>query len=249
MVKRWLAVLALMPAITMRPHLNPTPSAPPSEAPSQAVSFVRAFPDTVHGGEIVYLSGSGFQPGRRLYFATYCPSPLNSDSFKFGNYSPAPTFGPKTDANGSFAGFPIKALVLKVVPTSNCQVYTNYLNTSLGVADINAIYRVIPRSEKLPSRATHISGTLNVHPSQIKAGLSETIDISKSWGGASADITLVDPRGHPIERTLKLNYDGAGRLRVLIDSHSVQPGHITVSVKFHLGSYGGSKIGSFVVLR
>jgi hypothetical protein len=248
-VKRLLAVLALVPAIAVRPHLDPNPPVPPTPNPIQEVALVQPWPDIAHGGDTIYLSGSGFQPHTRLYFATYCPSWVNGDSFRFGNYSQVPVLGPKTDGNGTFAGYPVKALTLKVVPTSTCQVYTNYLNTQYGVADINAIYRVIPRSEKLPSRATHISGTLNVHPKQIKAGLSETIDISRSWGGALADVSLLDPRGHPIERSLKLNYQGAGRLHVLIDSHSVQPGHVTVSVKFHLGSFRGSKVGSFMVVR
>lgn len=232
----------------VRPHLDPN-NPPPTPVPIKGLAIVRPFPDVAHGGDTIYLSGYGFQPHSRLYFATYCPSWSDTNAFRFGNYSTVAVQGPKTDANGTFAGFPIKALTLKVVPSSTCQVYTNYLSTQYGVADINAIYRVIPRSEKLPRRATRIPGTLNAHPKQIKTGLSETIDISRSWGGAVADVSLVDSRGHPIQRSIKLNYLGAGRLQVPIDGHLVEPGHVTVSVKFHLGSIRGSKIGSFEVVR
>src|SRR5579875_3818961 len=76
-------------------------------------------PSEGHGGDAVYISGSGFSPFTRLTVGMACP-----DAFS-AHPAVAWVSGPLTDRHGRFAGFRFPTLALDGKTTMTCHMYVS----------------------------------------------------------------------------------------------------------------------------
>jgi hypothetical protein len=203
-----------------------------------------------YNGNTFYLSGAGFTPGDLLDFYIVCPNVSSPDAWYYQNY--ALYTGPVVNANGTFAGFPIREFTLKVLKSSPCVITANDATAgNYGVCAQCAQYNIVSAQTHLPPSARVISGKVRATPQRAHAGGGEQLMITGSWGGASATVTIQFPhqRAHRFG-PIRLRWNGTGEKTVKIDkSVGEQPGQATVKVAFSLGDRHGSAVTSFTVLR
>src|SRR5947209_8022152 len=87
---------------TSRSQQKSGPPSPPT-IPYNGVSVFRITPAEAKPGDRIWLSGTGFQPNRRLEIHTWCPNWSSPTAIPDHNYDRIPIQrGPVTDNHGAF---------------------------------------------------------------------------------------------------------------------------------------------------
>lgn len=240
---RWLLLLFLVPFVAL-----------PGEAAAgpvlDSVSALRVSPQSGHPGDIFYLSGSGLTPNVQLYLFMACPVWYASTVQQYGNEWYTPN-GPKTDANGNFVAYPIRAIVLHHLPEgSNCTIYSTAgsrapSNEAFG-PDIPAIYHIYPAGVRLSRCDRQICGTVVARLKHARSGYMQSIYVT-GWPGARVTLTVTYPAMAPITATVRLDYKGAGTYQMRVPAGAVKPAHAHVSAIFRMGRVQGHASTQFLV--
>lgn len=263
-VSRLKTALRLVMAVVFLPgiggmHRHLAQASPPTPIPT-GLKVLQAYPYEGHNGDTIYVSGTGFRPRTRLQFLITCPKwddPTMAGLFNYG------LFIGMSDAKGGFLAVPLQRFVLHGPPAltgSPCVIYVNYIGLPPSVtdtlpkgpdfvADINAVYTIVPSDQRLGANARSIHTVVTPRPKKVKAGLVERIHIAKGWGGAVARVTVTYPHVRPVVRTVRLDWKGEADVRVGITGAGLQPGLAKIQVRCRLGSARGMSFASFVVVR
>jgi hypothetical protein len=205
---------------------------------------------------VIWLSGSGLQPNTEYTLYVGCPNwydptvvPDQNNQF----ISP----GPVTDGNGRFVRFALHAIPLHHKSGSLCHIYSQEVpisqpNEPFG-PDIQAIYTIVPHSERLPQCDVQICGSVSTSRHPARAGRFATFLIkSGGWGGAHATVTIDfnSPGVKPIQWSGSLHWDGTYALSVRIPPQATRVTTASVSATFSLGrATGKTRPVVFTVVR
>lgn len=208
-------------------------------------SGLRVFPYEGRPGNTLYVSGYGLQPNTQLYILFACP-----------NYQEAgvnlriipPPRGPKTNATGEFAGWAMKVPHLTHVVSSGCLIYAEdgeqqfYGPTQLG------LYYVLGPRDPIQPCDTRICVTITPSPKKVKSGRVENVDV-QAWAGAMADVTVWYPGYTQVTQSVKLDWNGSGRVRVPVPRDMQDTSHVRITVHCRLGNVTGDRKATFAVVH
>jgi hypothetical protein len=226
-------------------------------AVSQVNSVLKVVPYYVHGGDLVHVSGAGLVPGKRIDLFLGCPAVFDTTEMTNSNFAfVSADQGPKVDRHGEFVNFTWKAPVLKGVTQSACTVYTRAPDGSTEFGpDIPGGYYTMPERASLPACSKHICAAIGETPSRVRSGRSITIEIrpgrhlgETSWPGARATVKVAYPGNTSTNRTVKLNWEGWGDVRVHVPADVRQRTEATVSANFSMGRLSGHAHAHFLIL-
>jgi hypothetical protein len=246
-MRRHLAILALSGFLGSLVAVRQAPA-----HATVAVSVLRATPYEGHAGDVIDLSGAGFQPHIHLYVMMACPNWYAPHVADYGNILMIPgDQGPVTDANGEFAGYLFHALQLHhaVRGESGCEIYTSDGNEPFG-PDVPAPYTVL-------SPSTHVSKPCVVHmcvsvrpsPRAVRAGLVETLAL-KGWPGAQAQVSVSFPGNKPFFQAGRtLNWSGEASIRFRVTATVGGLTRADVRVRAHLAHSDAQRKSEFVVVH
>jgi hypothetical protein len=209
-------------------------------------SGLRVFPYEGRPGSTLYVSGYGLNPSTQLYILFACP---NFQEAKPGNLRIiAPPFGPKTNSAGEFTGWKMKAPRLAHVDSSGCLVYAeDGVQQFYGPTLLGSYYVLGPHDQLLPCDR-RICVTITPTPKRVKSGRVENVDV-QAWAGALADVTVTYPGYPQVVQTVKLDWNGSGRVRVPVPRDMQDTSHVRITVHCHLGQATGDRNAEFTVVH
>lgn len=252
-------ILATMAAPAMASNVRvPPPPAIPTPIPRQGNSVLKVVPYYIHGGDVVHVSGDGFNPGTKIYLLFSCPSPFDLTEMKYQNWGVVFQLqGPTIDKHGRFVNFTWKAPVLHGVTQSSCGVYTRSPDGSTDYGpDIPGSYYTMPPKARLPKCSKQICADISEAPRTVHSGRYVTIRVRPgrkpgytSWPGARATINVAYPGEKAVHRTATLNWEGWADLSFRVPSRITEPTKAKVSASFSMGSHSGRAQDEFVVVR
>jgi hypothetical protein len=218
----------------------------PVDAYDELHSGLRVFPYEGRPGSTLYVSGYGLNPNTRLYIMVACP---NFQVAQPGNLLIIPPkLGPMTDAQGQFSGWRMKAPKLTHVTSSGCAVYAeDGVQGFYGPSQLGSYYVLGPQDRVLPCDK-RICVTLTPSPKRVKSGRVESVDV-QAWAGAHADVTVRYPGYPPVEETIKLDWNGSGRVRVPVPKDMQDTSHVRITVHCRLGQTTGDRRAEFTVVH
>ncbi len=220
--------------------------AQPVRAFDELHSGLRVSPYEGRPGATLYVSGYGLQPNTRLFIMFACP---NYQVAQLGNtFIFPPTQGPLTDARGQFSAWPMKAPRLSHVTSSGCTVYAqDGVGDHYGPAQLGLYYVLGPQDRVLPCDK-RICFTLTPSPKRVKSGRIENVDV-QGWAGARADVTVTYPGYPPVVETVKLDWNGSGRVRVPVPKGMQDTSHVRITAHCRLGKATGDRRAEFTVVH
>jgi hypothetical protein len=209
-------------------------------------SGLRVFPYEGRPGSTLYVSGYGLQPNTRLFIMLACP---HFEVAQPGNlFIFPPKSGPMTDAQGQFSAWKLKAPKLSHVTSSGCAVYAeDGVQGFYGPAQLGSYYILGPQDRVLPCDK-RICITLTPSPKRVKSGRVENVDV-QGWAGARADVTVTYPGYPPVVETVKLDWNGSGRVRVPVPSGMQDTSHVRITAHCRLGKATGDRRAEFTVVH
>jgi hypothetical protein len=213
-------------------------------------SGLRVFPYAGRPGSTLYLSGYGLKPLTRLYIMFACPN--YQEAAQFGNLLIIPSkIGPKTDSQGQFSGWPMKAPKLNHVVSSGCTVYADdgvsQAMQPYGPTQLGPYYILGPKDPMQPCYK-RICVQVTPTPKRVKSGRIENIDV-QGWAGALANVTVTYPGFPAVTQSVKLDWNGSGRVRVPVPKDMQDTSHVRITVHCHLGQATGDRKAEFTVVH
>jgi hypothetical protein len=193
-------------------------------------------PSAIHAGGSIFVSGRRFVAGQRLVMQAACPT-LNPQH-------PAAMIvrqGPRVNTRGTFAGFRLKT---PVTTGGHCTVYAG--ESRLGVLG-DAVYRVVPSSQKLPLCSKIMCMHVRAFLIRLKNGTQGTVVVT-AWPGARARIVISGPSIKTKVRNLRLNWRGIAQKRLRVALGVIKSIKAQVAVTAHLGKVRGSAHAKFAVI-
>jgi hypothetical protein len=236
---------------------GPPPPPDPPVFSQNGLSELIAVPSVGHSGDTIYISGSGLQPNKTVDILMICGQ--TGEAFQANNFRWI-QYGPQTDANGRFTGYELPAIALHGLRQSGCVIYTAdpSLGTSMG-PDIPATYFIFPKGKKLPTCAVTICAGIALSPRTVHTGQYETVRIGPnvqkgytSFPGAKATVNMQfrSPKGTvTLTRSVVLNWEGMGSVKVRIPTGMTRPSTAHVSVSYHFGRYSGRAVEDLAVIK
>jgi hypothetical protein len=193
-------------------------------------------PSAIHPGGSVYVSGRRFAADQRVVMQVACPS-LNPQQ-------PRPLivrWGPRANTRGTFAGFRLKT---PSVGRGHCTVYAG--EGRMGVLT-DAIYRVVPATQKLPRCSKIMCLHVRAFLVRLKNGTQGTVVVT-AWPGARVRIVISGPSIKTKVRIVRLDWRGVAqkRLRVALGVIKSIKAHVVVTAR--LGKIRGSARAKFAVI-
>lgn len=218
----------------------------PVHAFDELHSGLRVFPYEGRPGATLYVSGYGLKPNTRLFIMFACP---NFQVAQLGNlFIIPPKQGPLTDAQGQFSGWKMKAPRLTHVTSSGCTVYAqDGVGDHYGPAQLGSYYVLGPQDHILPCDK-RICLNLTPSPKRVKSGRIENVDV-QGWAGARADVTVTFPGYPPVVETVKLDWNGSGRVRVPVPKAMQDTSHVRITAHCRLGQVTGDRRAEFTVVH
>jgi hypothetical protein len=213
-------------------------------------SALRVFPYAGRPGSTLYLSGYGLKPLTRLYIMFACPN--YQEAAQYGNLEIfPPKVAPKTDSQGEFSGWTMKAPKLNHVVSSGCTVYADdgvsQAQQPYGPSQLGPYYILGPRDPMQPCYK-RICVQITPTPKRVKSGRIENIDV-QGWAGAIASVAVTYPGYPQVTQTVKLNWNGSGRVRVPVPKDMQDTSHVRITVHCHLGQATGDRRAEFTVVH
>jgi hypothetical protein len=248
-----LGVAVILPA-----RASQSPPPPPTPVPSQCNSVLKVVPEYVHSGDPLHISGSCLLPRHHVDLLISCPTAFDATEMANLNWSYVfPSKGPKTDKHGDFLNFVWPAVRLRGVQQSACTVYTQMPDASTEYGpDIPALYFTLKPTAPLPKCSKEICASISVAPSRVRSGRFVTISVHSgrktgytSWPGAQALVTVDYSGATPIHISFKLNWNGAGQVRIRVPQGVKQPSRAQVQVSFKMGVLSGKAQDEFTVVH
>jgi hypothetical protein len=204
----------------------------PAQPPAQLV--VR--PVEGHAGDTIYLSGAGFPAHNRLAITVACGSGRRPAVSTV-------TGGPATDARGQFMAYPLQAMRLNVRQPETCRVTARPGSAARSAAT----FTILPATHPLSPCAVRICVTATAVLVRVRSGTWGNIAI-RGWPGARADVRVVPVARHAMARSIRLDWQGAGALRVWVAPGLKQALRARLLVSARLGRFAGSGTGTFAVM-
>jgi hypothetical protein len=221
----------------------------PAAAYDPTHSALRVFPYEGRPGSTMYVSGYGLAPNTELYILFACPNYFDPHSIEWGNTRIiAPPLGPKTDAQGQFSGWTMKAPHLNHVTSSGCTVYAqDQTRQTYGPAQLGTYYILGPKDSVLPCDV-RICIAVSPTPKRVHSGRVEYIGV-QAWGGAVANVVVTFPGYGRVLQTVDLDWNGSGRARIPVPKGMGDTSHVRISVQCKLGQARGSSRAEFSVVH
>ena len=171
-------------------------------ASAQTTPTLIAVPLEGHAGDIVYLSGSGFDPSQKLFITLACPDWYHSFQ---GNVEVL--YGLRTDKHGRFLGYrALRAMTLSGAPSSACQIYASNGGSPFAAS---TAYALKAHDEALGECTIKMCVTAT--PQMIGAHLRLSI---RGWPGAKANVTITYPDGRVQHAKTSLDWMGTQLLNL-----------------------------------
>jgi hypothetical protein len=217
----------------------------PVGAYNETDSGLRVFPYAGRPGSTFYLSGHGLNPNTRLFILFACPNFQRAN----GNLRIIdPKHGPKTDGKGEFTGWKMTAPRLINGASSGCTVYAQDGTLQFYGPEQPASYYILGPSDPMLPCYKHICVTVDPTPRRVKPGKTENVDV-QAWAGALADVTVTYPGHAPVVQTVKLDWNGSGRIRVPVPKKVPNLSPIRITVHCHLRRATGDGKAAFTVIH
>ena len=220
--------------------------AQPTSAFNVDHSALRVFPYEGRPGNTLFVSGYGLKPATQLYILFACP---NFSEAQSGNLRIiAPPLGPRTNSAGEFSGWPMKVPKLVHLISSGCFVYAEdgdqqfYGPTQLG------LYYILGPKDPIQPCDRRICVQITPTPKRVKSGRVENVDV-QAWAGARADVTVAYPGFPAVVQSVKLDWNGSGRVRVPVPKAMQDTSHVRITVHCRLGTVTGNRRAEFTVVH
>lgn len=209
-------------------------------------SGLRVFPYAGRPGSTLYVSGYGLKPSTQLYIMMACP---NFQEAEVGNLLIiAPPHGPRTNSVGQFSGWRMKAPKLVHLLSSGCYVYAeDGVQQFYGPTQFGVYYILGPTNPLLPCYK-RICVSITPTPKRVKSGRVENVDV-QAWAGALADVTVTYPGYPQVVQSVKLDWNGSGRVRVPVPKDMQDTSHVRITVHCRLGKSTGDRKAEFTVVH
>jgi hypothetical protein len=209
-------------------------------------SGLRVFPYEGRPGGTLYVSGHGLQPSTQIYILFACP---NFQQAGNGNLRIiAPPLGPTTNKVGVFTGWRMKSPKLVGLVSSGCVVYAeDGAQQFYGPTNPGLYYILGPTNKVLPCDK-RICVTITPTPKRVKSGRVENVDV-QAWAGARADVAVTYPGYPQVVQTVKLDWNGSGRVRVPVPKDMQDTSHVRIRVHCRLGQATGDRKAEFTVVH
>ena len=189
-----------------------------------------------HAGEIVYLSGAGFPASSRLSLTVACGGGKRQTISTVAR-------GPATDARGQFVAYPLQTLRLPVRQPATCRI-----TARLGSAALtSAAFIMVPSRRPLSPCAVRICVTTTAVLVRVRSGAWGDIAI-RGWPGAKVDVRVIPAARSAKGRSIRLDWQGAGALRIWVAPGLKQALRARLLVSAHLGRFSGNGTGTFAVM-
>ena len=212
------------------------------------VSVLRATPSQGHSGSLIDLSGYGLPPHTRLFIMMACPNWADPSVVRYQNLEILPpSQGPKTDADGQFSGFLMRAIRLHHFPSSGCEFYAAYDHVQYG-PDIPATYTIVPSDRQLPRCSRSMCVKVRAAPRRVRTGLTEHISV-RGWPGARVNINLGYPGNAHVARVTHLDWKGRATFNVPIHGNVSSQTSVRVTARAQLGPQQGTDSTNFTIFR
>jgi hypothetical protein len=171
-------------------------------ASAQTTPTLIAVPFEGHAGDIVYLSGAGFDPSQKLFITLACPDWYHSFQ---GNVEVL--YGLRTDRHGRFLGYrALRAMTLTGTASSACQIYASNGGSPFAAS---AAYTIKSHDDALDECA--IKMCMTATPQMIRSHLRLSI---RGWPGAKANVTITYPDGRVQHAKTSLDWMGTQLLNL-----------------------------------
>jgi hypothetical protein len=197
-------------------------------AAAAGVSRLIVTPGQAHPGGWVFLSGTGFPPGRRLTIATTCGRALSRSR------------GPLPNRFGRFSAF---ALRLSFPAPGPCAVTAS----AAGDTATTHALSLIPAGRALARCAADICLSVQAFLIRLRRGASGRIVIS-GWPGAAADVTVARVERGATYRHVRLNWRGVASVKTWVAPGLLKGIQARIFVRARLGRVTGQTSAPFHVM-
>lgn len=209
----------------------------PSQSMARSVAHLIVSPSMGHAGDALYLSGAGYTPHWRLSILLACPDFVALNGSESAE-------GPTTDANGRFSGFRFRAFTPRKF--GSCRVYAGTEARNLARAPSQP-YTILPHSRTLPRCVLAMCLHLKAQLIRLRTGAQANIVVA-GWPGARVAITISDPAGPAVHRSMTLDWRGTRTVRLMVAPGLQRASKDRVSVSARLGAVTGTATAPFIIL-
>jgi hypothetical protein len=216
-------------------------------AVADGYSILVVTPIQGHSHDIVYLSGDGLEPNKRLAVTMDCPNALDKSVSQYNNGILVPK-GPITNAHGQFRDFPFQVLTLRHFASLLCTIYVQDHENYLG-PDFPATFDILPPGQAVDAKWKKPPVHIKEVPKQVKSGLIENISV-RSWPGATAVIRVSYAGARARTQKVALNLKGFGRVAFKVSfSGAASTVAARVQVRIVVGTYHASGTSGFTIRK